>query len=506
MFFRRFRTFLISDLGILLLLALSRIILHAFTNGVHGFHRDELGLLDDARYLAWGYVTYPPLTPFLGRIAMEIFGQTNIAGIRFFSSLAQGAALVLAGLMARDLGGKRWVVVVTGIAVWIAPLSLDQGALFQYVSFDYLWWVLVAFCMLRLLKTENPRWWLGIGAAVGIGMMTKYTMGFFVVGLVGAVLLTPLRRYLKSRWLWAGAGLAVLIFLPNLLWQIQHNFISLQHLSTIHARDVEIGRTDTFLLDQFLMGTNPLNFPWWLAGVYFYLFSRAGRAFRPLGWMYVIPLALFILAKGRGYYLAPAYPMLLAAGFVIGERWLAGLKNWLASLLKGLTYLTFAAGGAFMLAFAIPAAPIPSPWWDFQSSLNTDLKEEIGWPELAQTVAHIRASLPAEDQARVGILANSYGEAGALNMYGPALGLPTTISAVNSHWLRGYGDPPPKVVIVVGYPTDWPYAYFDSCTLAGQIPNPYHLDNEEAKVPNIYVCRQMRGSWQEFWKRIQHFG
>jgi 4-amino-4-deoxy-L-arabinose transferase-like glycosyltransferase len=194
----RWKIIISSDLGILILLALSRIVLHLFTNNTYGFHRDELAFLDNARHLAWGFVAYPPLTPFVGRIALDLFGASTV-GARFFSSLAQGVALVVTGLMARELGGKRWAVIVAGLAVWIAPVSFIQGALFQYVSFDYLWWVLIAYFMVRLFKSENPRWWLGIGTVIGLGMMTKYTMGFFTLGIVGTVLLTPARRYLRSR-------------------------------------------------------------------------------------------------------------------------------------------------------------------------------------------------------------------------------------------------------------------------------------------------------------------
>ncbi len=503
--YRRWQEIVCSDLGILVLLALSRLILQALTNNQYGFHRDELATLDDARYLAWGYVAYPPLTPFIGRIALELFGP-SIAGVRFFSGVAQGAALVLSGLIARELGGSRWAVVLTGAAVWIAPVSFGQGALFQYVSFDYLWWVLGAYCVVRLLNSGNPRWWLAIGAVVGLGMLTKYTMAFFAAGLAGGVVLTPSRRYLKSRWLWAGAGAALLVFLPNLIWQIQHNFVSLQMLSSIHAHDIQIGRTDNFLLDQFLLGANPLIFPLWLAGLFWLFFTRSGRPYRLIGWLYLIPLLLFLLARGRGYYLGAAYPMLLAAGAVGGERWLSLRRAWISALLKGVGYAALALGAALIIALAMPVGPVNSAWWQFASRVNGDLKEEIGWPELARSVAAIRDALPPADQAQLGIFTNNYGEAGAINLYGPELGLPTAISGVNSYWLRGYGNPAPQTLIVIGYRRADIQPYFEACEPAGKNNIPYQVENEESRVADIFVCRRLRESWEVFWQEIHHFG
>src|SRR4029079_9067292 len=135
-------------------------------------------------------------------------------------------AIVFTGLMAREMGGRRWAQVAAALAVAIAPVSMLWGALLQYSGFDYLWWVLAAYFTARLLRTEDPRWWLGIGVAIGLGMMTRYTMGFLALGITGGVLLTPARRDLLSKWLWMGVAASLLIFLPNLIWQIQHNFIS----------------------------------------------------------------------------------------------------------------------------------------------------------------------------------------------------------------------------------------------------------------------------------------
>ncbi len=196
----------------------------------------------NARQLDWGYVAYPPITPLFARIGLELFGE-SLRGLRVLPAIAQGIAMVLAGLMARDMGGKRNAQLMAAFAVFIAPMSLIGGTVIMYFAFDYLWWVLVAFFLVRLLATDDPRYWLGIGAGIGLGMMTKYTMAFWVVGLIVAILVTPARKYLRSKWLYLGAGLAFLIFLPNLIWQIQHDFISLDFLSAIHARDIEWGRT-----------------------------------------------------------------------------------------------------------------------------------------------------------------------------------------------------------------------------------------------------------------------
>lgn len=495
-----------SGPGLLILLALLRFLLHLLTNGQYGFHRDELATLDDARYLAWGYVAYPPLTPFIGRVALELFGP-SLVGVRLFSALAQCVAMVLAGLMSRELGGSRLAQVVAALAVAIVPISLLQAALFQYVSFDYLWSVVIAYFVIRLLASGNPRWWLGIGAFIGLGMMTRYTMALFVAGIVGGIVLTRARRYLASPWLWAGVALSLLIFLPNLMWQVRHDFIGLEFSSSIHARDVRIGRTEGFLMEQFFVSTNPFTIPLWLAGLYFYFFSRNGARYRMLGWMYLIPFILYLVVQGRSYYLAPAYPMLIAAGAVAWERWLASLPVGAARLVGGVTWGALLLGAVMGGALMLPIAPVSSAWWQFTSQVHDNFVEEIGWPELVKTVNDIYTALPAAEQAQTGILAGNYGEAGAINLYGPAYGLPEAISGINSYWLRGYGDPPPQTLIVLGYPRRGAERFFERCELAGRITNRYNVENEETRdSPDIFICRGPRQPWPVLWQSLKHFG
>jgi hypothetical protein len=296
-----------------------------------------------------------------------------------------------------------------------------------------------------------------------------------------------------------------MVFLPNFLWQAQHHFISLDFLKDIHARDVRIGRTKDFLPDQAKLTL--LALPLWLAGLYYYLFSTAGRRFRMLGWMYVVPLLLFILAKGRGYYLAGAYPMLYAAGSVWGEQKIRTMRRTGAVAVRAVAWTALAIDIVFFGILAMPSAPVNSPLWKFASKFNGDLVEELGWPELTREVAQIRNSLPASDRARLGVLAGNYGEAGAINLYGHTYALPQAISGINSFWQRGYGDPPPETLIVVGVSHGFLERHFMSCTVAGHIPNPYGIENEETSDhPDIYVCRGLRQSWPEFWKDFRYYG
>ena len=492
----------LGDTAILVYVAALTVVVHWITGHQYGFHRDELATLEDARHLDWGFVAYPPVTPFFARLSLMLFG-TSLAGFRFFAAVAEAIAVAHTGLMAREIGGRREAQVVAAVAA--IPFCLAGGALMQYVSFDYLFWVLIAYFVVKLLKTEHPRWWLAIGACMGLGLETKYTMGFFAIGIVVAVVLTDARRYLKIKWLWYGVALSILILLPNLIWQARNHFISLDFLQHIHARDVRIGRTENFLPEQ--LQFTLFGFVLFLAGLYFTLFSRGGKHFRMLGWMYLTPLVIFVIAKGRAYYLAAAYPMLYAAGSVWVERALVCVGSTLQKLIRVLVWAALVADVVIMGAITLPIAPVNSTWTTHAMKINGDFREELGWPELVRTIAQIRDSLSTEERAQLGILTGNYGEAGAVNLYGPQYGLPRAISGVNSFWQRGYGDPPPQTLIVVGADLDDLQGEFASCRLAAHIWNRFGVENEETRDhPNVFVCHTLRKPWPEFWKTFRYFG
>jgi len=488
--------------GALLGIAAAVSLAHLLTNGRYGFHRDELQFLSDASHLDWGYVAYPPLTPVLERISLGIFGLSMV-GLRLFSVLAQAVALIVTGLMARDLGGGRGAQILAVGAVALSPVPLFQGTEFQYSSFDYLWWVLVAFFTIRLLRTDNPHWWLAIGATIGVALETKYTVCFIVAGLLFGVATCGARRWFASKWFWAGVALAVVIFLPNLLWQIRHDFITYHFLQFIHARDVRLGRGEKFWFKQFFVCANIWSAPLWIAGVW--MFLRSAR-FRPLGWMFLVPAAYFTLAHAVFYYLSPAYPMAIAMGAAGMEKLLGWLPRvW--SIPTG-TVLTVGmlSAGAYGIAVVLPISN-GGPLKDFALTSNDALREEIGWPELVSTVAAIRDSLPPDQRAQAGIIVGNYGEQGAIEMLGPAYHLPAPISLTNSAWLRGYPTPQPTTLIVVGVSHEDANQIFSGCRLAGHNGNSEGVKNEESQYhPDIFVCASPRLPWPQFWVKYQSFG
>jgi 4-amino-4-deoxy-L-arabinose transferase-like glycosyltransferase len=475
---------------------------HMLTNGQYGFHRDEWQFLSDAQHLDWGFVPYPPLTPALECLGLKMFGL-SLAGLRLFSVLAQVLVIVASGLMVRDLGGGRLAQIFTAIAVALSPLPMFQATEFQYSSFDLLWWVLIAWCVIRLLRDDEPRWWVAIGVIAGLGMQTKYSIAFALAGVLVGVLLTDARRYVTNGWFWAGGAIALLIVAPNLVWLIRHDFVSYHFLQGIHARDVHQGRAAGYLRDQFLLNANLFAAPVWVAGLFAYFNSRR---YRMLGWMYVVPLLLFLFAQGRFYYTCGLYPMLLAMGAVVGEQWLRTLRP---ASRTAITTLLFA--GVFVIGTyaALRIVPIASsgPLRDFALKNNVDLREEIGWDELVAQVAAIRDTLPAEQQASLGIAVGNYGEYGAIALLGQHYHLPTPISTINSGWLRGYPLTPPTTLIVLGNSRQRVDELLTDCRIAGHATNALGIVNEESRDhPDIFVCGPTRKPWSELWKHGPDFG
>lgn len=475
---------------------------HMLTNGQYGFHRDEWQFLSDAQHMDWGFVPYPPLTAAVEHLSMNVFGL-SLVGLRLISVLAQVLVIVVSGLMASDLGGGRLAQIFAAIAVALSPLPIFEATEFQYSSFDMLWWVLIAWSAIRLLRDNEPRWWVAIGLFAGLGLQTKYSIAFELAGVLVGVLLTDARRYVTSGWFWAGGAIALLIFSPNLVWLIRHDFISYHFLQGIHARDVNEGRAEGFLRGQFVMNANLFAAPVWLAGLFAYF---SDRRYRMLAWMYLVPLLLFLFARGRFYYTCGAYPMLVAMGSVIGGRWLHTMRPaWRIGIVTLLFTGVFAIG-LYAMFCLVPFAS-SGPLRDFALRKSGDLREEVGWNELVVQVAAIRDALPPDQRVNLGIAVGNYGEAGAIALLGQKYHLPTPITAVNSGWLRGYPQTPPSAFIVLGSSRERVDELFTGCRLAGHVTNAWGVVNEESQYhPDIFVCGPTRKPLSELWRYGPEFG
>jgi hypothetical protein len=462
--------------------------------------------------LDWGYVEYPPLTPLLARGLIAIFGVSSIA-MKFTASLAIAIAVWLTGVMTRSLGGKRPAQALAMVCTAIAPLTVTNTRFFSYQTFDLLWWVLATYLIIRLVQSNDPRWWLAVGVVLGLGVMNKYSLPFLVVGIAAGVILTPLRSHLKSPWLWAGAVLAGLILLPNVIWMAQRNWITLEFQSVTRARNIALGRTDNFLLQQLYSCTNPASVPLWFGALYVLFFKPEGKPYRILGWIYLVTLLLFMDAHGRFYYTSGLYPMLFAVG---ASLWIRipyekgmSIRQFWDRLDTGsrIFYPSLVFWGLLFSFVLLPFTPIDSALWRFESDINPEIREEIGWPEQVKEVARIYSVLPEADKSRTAVFAGNYGEAGALYLFGPEYGLPAPISGINTFWLKGYGNPPPEILIIVGVTREDVEGAFSECVLSGHTPNPHNISNEETREhPDIFTCKNLRFTWPDFWKKARVFG
>ena len=493
-------TSLRSDAALLSAFAALILVVHFYIGNGYGFHRDEFQFLDDARHLQWGFVAYPPLTAFCGRIAIALFGISPQV-FRLPAAFVNAVSLVLIGLTTRELGGRRPAQIVALFAA--LPLALAFSSVLQYNTLNLLAWSLIIYFTARLLRTGDERYWISVGAGIGIGVLSKYSIAFPVVSLLAALVMLPSQRHhLSTRWFWYGAITAAIIAAPNLIWLASHHFITLQMEHFIHTRDVRHGRADGYYTDQIKFTL--FGLPLAMAG----LVSLVRNArFRLLSTFYIGPFLLFAIARGRGYYLMPAYPVLYAAGAAALESALTNCATIFRISVRSIVLAAMLVDAAAVAWAYLPIWRPGSPGWNWQMKNNYDMANEIGWPEVVAQVAAVRDTLSPEDRSRLAILANNYGEAGALSFYGPQYSLPTPISSTNGFHDRGYGPYEPETVIVVGGELHDQELNFDHCAVAAQVSIPFGVRNEESvDHPEILICHHLRRPWPTVWSHSQEFG
>ena len=499
--------------------AFAKVLLHFLTNGNYGYFRDELYYIACSDHLAWGYVDHPPLSILILKITRLIFGD-SIFAIRLPVVLAGAASVVLTGLIAREMGGGRFAQFTAALAYMVMGVSLAMPTFFSMNALDHLFWGLCALIVVRIIRIENPRLWLVFGLVAGIGMMNKISMGFFGFGIVVGLLLTAQRKQFGSPWIWVGGAIAFLIFLPHVLWQSANGWPTLEFMSNAREHKIVPVLPLQYLMGQ-VLDTNPLTVPVWLAGLGYLLFTGKGRPYRFLAIAYLAILLLFIVQKAKGYYLAPAYPMLYGAGAIAIENFIRRPTTdrprpaWISGLLSTGVLLLLVIGGAIIAPMAVPILP-PESYLRYQKMLGFEPpREEVGhtaelpqhfadrfgWEAMVAEVAKVYNSLSPEDRARCEIVCRNYGEAGAIDFFGPRHGLPKAICGHNNYWLWGPRDATGEVVIALGWLRGEHEELFEQVEQAATIVSPYAL---ERNVP-IHVCRRVKRPIKDVWPELKGF-
>ncbi len=487
-----------------------KLLFHCFFNNRYGYFRDEFDYLACGDHLAWGFVDQPPLLPFLARVSRMILGD-SLRSIRFLPAVASSLTVVLAALIAREFDGRRFALVLTAVAVLIAPVYLSNGSLLTTNSLEPVFWMgCVYFAVLAILR--DARYWLLFGVSAGLGLEEKYSIAIFGLAIVIGLLLTAHRRVFLSKWFWMAGVTAFLLFLPNLVWNIRNHwpFLELMHNIRAAGRDVRLSPFEFFLQQILLL--HPFTAIIWVTGCLALLFSARLRQWRLFGWAYLISFTAFVLLQGKNYYLAPIYPVLFAAGAVTIESLIERTRLvWL----KPALILALIVGGVALLPIVVPILPVDG-FVSYMNRLPFQLPrsersheravlpqhyaDQFGWVEMTAMTAQAWERIPVEQRSDCAIFGQNYGQAGAIDFFGPRYGLPKSLSGHQTYWLwgpRGYSG---NCMIVLGDNQERLNELFEHVEYVGTSDNPYAL---ERHVP-VFLCKGAKfGSLTSLWPQLK---
>lgn len=460
-------------------------------SGRYGFHRDELYFLAAGRHPDWGYVDQPPMTPLLARASTVVFGETPY-GLRVVSTVACALMVVLVALLAREFGGDHRAQVFAAVGTVVSGFVIAVGHIVSTSTFDLLLWLLLIWTVARSLRGGDPRWWLAAGAVTGVGVLNKYLIALPVIALLAGILATGPRKVLRSRWLLAGIAVAAVIAAPNLWWQADHDWPQLTVAGGISADDGTENRVMFVPLQ--LLYLSPLLVPVWIAGLVRLWRSPELRWARPIAVAYPVMFALTLAGGGKGYYVLPILLALLAAG-------VTPVLAWAARPRRGV-YLTVGALLAAVSTAVISLPVLPPSALGPVVAINAEQGEQVGWRELTEATAEVWA--PTKPPV---ILTQNYGEAGAISLYGPELGLPRPYSGHMSFY--DWGPPPdgPGGVLVIrqeGGDAAGLAAFFTGCRLSATFDNGVGLDNEEQGA-ELWICEGTTRPWSLIWPELRHY-
>ncbi len=506
------RTSALTATGVLAGLALCKLIIQFAGIRHYGIFRDELYYLACGQHLAWGYIDQPPLIAVVAWFERHAFGSSLIS-VRLLPVLAGAAVVFLTGILARELGGGRFAQFLAALTMLLAPAFLAFDSFLSMNAFEPVFWLGCAVIAVRIAKGATPKLWLGFGLLAGIGLENKHTMLVFGFGMMAGLILSGNRRVFRSRWIWIAGAVALAVFLPNLIWEARHGWPQVEVVRNAQLYKNEPISPLRFLGEQ-IAYLNPVALPVWLGGLLWLFFSRAGKRFRFLGWAYLLVLIVFIAFQGKSYYPLPFYPVLVAAGGVVFES----VKRPRAAPWLRIAFPTVLIISALVaLPFGVPVLPIDTfirysqllPYSKAvtmeRDAVHVELPQlyadMFGWDTLAATVANVYRSLPASERSDCAVLGGNYGESGAIDFYGPALGLPKAIGGHNSYFYwgpRGYSG---SCVILFGERSNEFITFFRDVRVAAVAESPHAMPNERHIV--IYVCRNPKEPLAALWPRFK---
>jgi len=519
--FSKIKHYAASNSAMLVYIALGKLFLNMMFHGQYGYFRDELYYIACSDRLDWGYVDQPPFSIFILAGSRRLLGD-SLHAIRFPAALAGALVVLLTGLMVRKLGGGRFAQAFAGLAAALAPVFLGNGArYFSMNAFDLLFWALAGYIIIMIIRDNNPRLWPLFGVVAGLGLLNKYSMLFLGFGLVMGLFLTKNRKHLINKWFWVAGLIAVVLFLPHIIWQVHHGYPSLEFMRRASTeKNVAMNILD-FLTGQFLM-TGFVQSVLWLTGLYYFIFHSKGRKYRLLSWMYFALLMVMIINNSKAYYLTPVYPMLIAGGVLLWESILdSGKKYWRRSLAVVLLVIPSLA----IMPLAVPVLPVETLISYMKFLKMTPKAEErqslgklpqyyadmFGWEEFTATIAHVFQKLTPDEQAHCVIYVRNYGEAGAIDFFGKKYGLPKASSGHNNYWLWGPPEVEMKAAIILGNSRDLQEnlndlhgpGRFQQVELAATTTCRYCMPYENNR--QIFLCRKPAFTFQQIWPDEKNF-